>query len=97
MTIFNADLDAIKEIAKMSQVDENFIYSKKTKKYTRILYKDGLYKLPLWIKRRIRRGSDKAKGSLKAQASSSNSTSNVDGCKDVECQMCMSDMFDSTF
>ena len=97
MTIFNADLDAIKEIAKMSKVDENFIYSKKTKKYTRILYKDGLYKLPLWIKRRIRRGNDKVKGSLKAQASFSNSTSNVDGCKDEECQMCMSDMFDSTF
>ena len=98
MTIFNADLEAIREIAKMSQVDENFIYSKKTKKSTRILYKDGLYKLPLWIKRRIRRGEDKAKGSLKAQASSSsNNASNVDGCKEKDCQMCMSDMFDSTF
>ena len=100
MTIFNADLDAIRELAKLSKVDENFIYSKKSKKSTRILYKDGLYKLPLWVKRRIRRGEDKAKGShsIRSPGSSSSNTANgVDGCKEPACQMCMSDMFDQTF
>ena len=94
MTIFNADLDAIREIAKQNSVDENFIYSKKTRKSTRILYKDGLYKLPLWIKRRIRKGGDKVKGS---SDNVGNTANGVDGCKDADREQVRKDIFDQTF
>ena len=61
MVIFGADLTAIRRLARESKLDENIIVNKKTGTKTRMMFKDGLYKYPMWIKRRKRKGRGKEK------------------------------------
>jgi hypothetical protein len=54
MVIFGADIGAIKKIAQEGRVDKNVIVNVRSGIKTRMVYKDGLYKYPMWIKRRKR-------------------------------------------
>ena len=52
MTIFNADMKAIRELASRDKIDEHFIYNKKSGISSKINKEGGLYKYPIWIRRR---------------------------------------------
>ena len=52
MTIFNADMNAIRALAQREKIEENFIYNKKSGISSRINKEGGLYKYPIWIKRK---------------------------------------------
>ncbi len=79
MVIFGADMKAIRKLAAKDRVDENIIVNNKTAKTTPMEYKDGLYKYPTWVKRRIRKhtinGDDMEVG-------------NCENDSDVECGEC---------
>ena len=54
MVVFGADQKALKELSNMKNIDKHFVYGKKTGIKTQIHDKDGMYKYPMWVKRRIR-------------------------------------------
>ena len=52
MTIFNADMNAIRALAKRENIEEHFIYNKKSGISSKINKEGDLYKYPIWIKRK---------------------------------------------
>ena len=57
MTIFGASIEAIRELAKRDSLPEDMMVNRKTGGISKIHDEDGAYKLPLWVKRPIRKGS----------------------------------------
>ena len=53
MVIFGADKESLSRLANQSSIDPNMIVNKKTMNRTKMEYKDGLYKVPLWVKKSI--------------------------------------------
>ena len=93
MIVFGADLDAIKKLAKEKRLDQHIIMHKATGRQTKMVYKDGLYKLPLWIRRRIRKKSVSSgmQGSHFAKPGVSHVTP-ADGSEDAPaCQGCFNE------
>ena len=52
MTIFNADINSIRELAKRTSIDENFLYNKKAKLTSKINREGGLFTYPIWIRKK---------------------------------------------
>ena len=52
MIIFNADMSALRTLAQKGKIEENFIYNKKSGISSKINKEGGLYKYPIWIKRK---------------------------------------------
>ena len=52
MTVFNADMNALREIVKRDKIEEHFFYNKKSGITSKINKEGGLYKYPIWIKRK---------------------------------------------
>lgn len=52
MTIFNADMKAIRELASRDKINEHFIDNKKSGISSKINKEGGLYKYAIWIRRR---------------------------------------------
>ena len=57
MTILGASIESIRELAKRDSVPEDMMVNKKTGGISKIHDEDGAYKLPLWVKRPIRKES----------------------------------------
>ena len=52
MTIFNCDMAAIREIARNQTIDEHFMYNKKSGISSKIIKEGGLFKYPMWIRKK---------------------------------------------
>ena len=51
MTIFNADIDAIRALARRDKIDEHFIYNKKSGISSKTSKEGGPYQYPIWIRK----------------------------------------------
>ena len=51
--IFGGDNETIRKLAYAGNIEENMIVNKKTMNRTKMEYQDGLYKVPLWVKKSI--------------------------------------------
>ena len=54
---WGADKDALKKFVQQDKIDEGVIVHKKTGASTKMVYTDGLYKYPMWVRRRVRKES----------------------------------------
>ena len=69
MTVFGADVKSLREAAdqieRSGKVSPNFVCTKKTGKISDMVRKDGLYKYPVWIRRRVRETNGSPDGEWK--------------------------------
>ena len=57
MIVIGGTPQALKEAYDAGITDQDFIYSKAAKRHTKMEEKNGLFKYPLWVKRRVRKES----------------------------------------
>ena len=57
MVIFGADMNAIRNLSKLNSIDEHFVYDKRSGLRTQMYEKQGMYRYPMWVKRRVRKES----------------------------------------
>ena len=55
MVIFGGDINAIRSIAREGKIEKNVVIDKDTGRRMEMEYKNNLYYMPMWVKRRVRK------------------------------------------
>ena len=100
MVVFGASQQALRDLSRCENLEENVIYDKKTGIRTQVYEKDGMYKYPMWIRRRVRKESvNENIGDQESEWQSPNKkgkiswnkhvTSVEKECQQTDCQVCL--------